>query len=82
MLLASARRDLVAALTLVEPAALSLSAGAPRTMAHIAALAPVFAVAGNGATVRAFPGTGHRPHDQPAAGELMVRHWLRVEAQT
>ncbi len=37
---------------------------------------------GHGATVRAFPGTGHRPHDEPAAGELMVRHWRRVEAQT
>ncbi len=39
-------------------------------------------LAGNGAIVRAFPGTAHRPHDGPVAGELMVRHWRRVEAQT
>lgn len=157
--MASARRDRVASLTLVEPAALAVSARAPRTAAHIAALTPVFAsagdaavsarefaarfaaanstpvpdvsqealermtehlralrppwavpveatvvtgvptlvligdddsmyaevaavMAGHGATVRAIPGTGHRPHDGPAAGELMVRHWRRVEAQT
>lgn len=158
MLMAAARPDLVASLTLVEPAVLALSARAPRTAAHAAALTPVFAVAGevavsarefaarfaaangtpvpdvpdeelesltahlravrppwvvpvdasvvtgiptlvligdddgmyaevaevlagNGATVRAFPGGGHRPHDEPAGGELMVRHWRWVEAQ-
>ncbi|OFE14757.1 hypothetical protein BA895_08720 [Humibacillus sp. DSM 29435] len=159
LLMASARRDRVASLTLVEPAALAVSSRSPRTATHIAALSPVFAVAGDaavsarefaarfaaanttpvpdvseealermaehlralrppwgvpvdatvvtgiptlvligdddsmyaevaqvlaghGATVRAFPGAGHRPHDGRVAGELMERHWDRVEALT
>lgn len=158
MLMAADRPDLVASLTLVEPAALAVSAGAPRTAAHISALTPVFALAGEitvstrefatrfavangtpvpdvpdgdlegltaglralrppwavtvdvtvvtgiptlvligdddsmysevaevlaraGATVRTFPGAGHRPHDWPEAGDLMVRLWRQVEAQ-
>ncbi|MEO6996599.1 MAG: alpha/beta fold hydrolase [Terracoccus sp.] len=47
MLMAATRPDLVASLTLVEPAALALSAEAPNTAAHIAALTPVFARAGD-----------------------------------
>ncbi len=162
MLMAATRPDLVASLTLVEPAALALSARAPHSAAHIATLAPVFeragdatvsarrfgarfgalfaeangtpvpdvldevletlttqlralrppwtvpvdakvvsgiptlviigddgcmysevaqALARHGATVREFSGTGHRPHDTAAATDLMVRHWVHVEAQ-
>lgn len=47
MLMAATRPDLVASLTLVEPAALALSAAAPSTAAHIAALTPVFERAGD-----------------------------------
>ena len=47
LLVATTRPDLVASLTLVEPAALAVSASAPRTAAHIAALSPVFALAGD-----------------------------------
>lgn len=43
LLMAKARSDLVASLTLVEPAALALCTKAPHTAAHIATLAPVFA---------------------------------------
>lgn len=35
----------------------------------------------HGASLRAFPGRGHRPHDTSAATDLMVRHWLRVESR-
>lgn len=158
MMMAATRPDLVASLTLVEPAALALSAQAPHSAAHIATLAPVFERAGDagvtarqfaalfaeangtplpdvpdqvletlttqlrtlrppwtvpvdakvvsgiptlviigddggmyaeiaqvlarhGATVREFPGSGHRPHDGEEATGLMVRHWSDVEAQ-
>lgn len=47
MLMAATRPDLVASLTLVEPAALALSAEAPNTAAHIEALTPVFEQAGD-----------------------------------
>lgn len=33
-----------------------------------------------GATVRVFPGTGHRPHDGQEATDLMVAHWRSAEA--
>lgn len=36
---------------------------------------------GHGASLQAFPGKGHRPHDTSAATDLMLRHWLRAESQ-
>ena len=48
--LAERRPDLVRSLVLVEPAALRLALGSPRTHEHVEALAPVFARAHDSAT--------------------------------
>jgi len=50
LMLAQRHPELVRSLALVEPAALALSQGMPATDAHVAAMAPVFAQAGDTST--------------------------------